>query len=78
MIIAQLSIAPLGKGTSLSKYVKVVIETLQKEQIKFETNAMATIIETQDLTTLFNVVQKAHLAVLAAGAARTASTSRKT
>ena len=68
MIIAQLSIAPLGKGTSLSKYVKVVIETLQKEQIKFETNAMATIIETQDLTTLFNVVQKAHLAVLAAGA----------
>ena len=70
MIIAQLSIAPLGKGTSLSKYVKVVIETLQKEQIKFETNAMATIIETQDLTTLFNVVQKAHLAVLAAGAER--------
>jgi uncharacterized protein (TIGR00106 family) len=70
MIIAQLSIAPLGKGTSLSNYVKIVIETLKKEQVKFQTNAMATVIEIQDLTTLFTVVQKAHLAVAAAGAKR--------
>jgi uncharacterized protein (TIGR00106 family) len=70
MIIAQLSIAPLGKGTSVSNYVKVVIETLKKEQVKFQTNAMATIIEIQDLTTLFHVVQKAHLAVSATGAER--------
>jgi uncharacterized protein (TIGR00106 family) len=70
MIIAQLSIAPIGKGTSVSNYVKVVIETLKKEQVKFQTNAMATVIETQDLTTLFHVVQKAHLAVAAAGAER--------
>jgi uncharacterized protein (TIGR00106 family) len=70
MIIAQLSIAPIGKGTSVSNYVKVVIETLKKEQVKYQTNAMATVIETQDLTTLFHVVQKAHLAVAAAGAER--------
>ena len=70
MIIAQLSIAPLGKGTSVHDYVKIVIETLKKEHIHCETNAMATIIETDDLTTLFNVVQKAHQAVLAAGAKR--------
>jgi uncharacterized protein (TIGR00106 family) len=70
MIIAQLSIAPLGKGTSVSNYVKIVTETLKKEQVKFQTNAMATVIETQDLTTLFTVVQKAHLAVAAAGAER--------
>jgi uncharacterized protein (TIGR00106 family) len=70
MIIAQLSIAPLGKGTSVSNYVKIVIETLKKEQVKFQTNAMATVIEIQDLATLFHVVQKAHLAVAAAGAER--------
>jgi uncharacterized protein (TIGR00106 family) len=70
MIIAQLSIAPLGTGTSVSKYVKIVIDTLKKEHIVFQTNPMATVIEISDLTTLFNVVQKAHLAVAAAGAER--------
>ena len=70
MIIAQLSIAPVGKEVSVSKYVKLVLETLKKEQVKFETNAMATVIETDDLKTLFNAVQKAHNAVLASGAER--------
>lgn len=70
MIIAQLSIAPLGKGTSVSNYVKIVTETLKKEQVTFQTNAMATVIEIKDLATLFTVVQKAHLAVATAGAER--------
>ncbi len=70
MIIAQLSIAPVGKEVSVSKYVKLVLETLEKEQVKFEINAMATVIETEDLQTLFDVVEKAHNAVLAAGAER--------
>jgi uncharacterized protein (TIGR00106 family) len=70
MIIAQLSIAPLGKSTSVSTYVKIVIDILKKEHIKFQTNAMATVIETKDLATLFQLIQKAHLAVVAAGAER--------
>jgi uncharacterized protein (TIGR00106 family) len=70
MIIAQLSIAPLGKGTSVSSYVKIVIDTLKEEKINFQTNAMATIIEIQDLSALFAIVQKAHQAVFAAGAKR--------
>ena len=70
MIICQLSIAPLGKDTSVSKYVKIVIEILKKEHIHYQTNAMATIIETNDLPTLFQVIQKAHEAVAAAGAER--------
>ncbi len=70
MIIAQLSIAPVGKEVSVSKYVKLVLETLKKEQVKFETNAMATVIETADLGSLFNAVQKAHNAVIASGAKR--------
>jgi len=70
MIIAQLSIVPLGKGTSVSSYVKQVLEILKKEQVRFQTNAMGTVIETKDLTTLFSVVQKAHTAVVKAGAQR--------
>ena len=70
MIIAQLSIAPVGKEVSVSKYVKLVIETLKKGNVKFETNAMATVIETEDLNTLFDVVQKAHNVIITSGAER--------
>lgn len=70
MIIAQLSIAPIGKGTSVSTYVQKVINVLEKEGIKYQTNPMATTIETNDLTTLLSIVQKAHDAVVQAGAKR--------
>ena len=70
MIISQLSIAPVGKDVSLSKYVKKVISVLKENNITFETNDMATVIETEDLETLFNVVEKAHKAVIESGAQR--------
>lgn len=70
MIISQLSIAPVGKDISLSKYVKKVISVLKENNIKFETNDMATVIETEDLETLFNVVEKAHKAIIESGAQR--------
>lgn len=70
MIISQLSISPVGEGISLSKYVKNVINVLKKNNIKFETNAMATVIETEDLRTLFKVVEEAHKSVINLGAKR--------
>jgi len=70
MIIAQLSIAPVGKDVSVSTYVKLVIDSLKKDHIKFKTNAMATVIETEDLPALFNAVQKAHNTVISAGVKR--------
>ena len=70
MIIASLSIAPLGKGTGVSAYVKIVIETLKKEHVKFQTNAMSTVIEIKDIETLFYIIRKAHQAVVDAGAER--------
>lgn len=70
MIISQLSIAPVGKETSLSKYVKIVLEILKKNDVKFQLNDMATVIETKDLETLFGVVKSAHQAVIDAGAKR--------
>jgi uncharacterized protein (TIGR00106 family) len=70
MIIASLSIAPLGEGTSVSSYVQLVLDILKKEKITFKTNAMSTVIETNDLATLFRVVSQAHQAVITAGAHR--------
>lgn len=70
MVISQLSIAPVGEGINLSKYVKKVIYVLKKNNIKFETNAMATVIETEDLKTLFEVVEEAHKVVMNSGASR--------
>jgi len=70
MIISQLSIAPVGAGINLSKYVKIVITILRKNNINFETNDMATVIETENLETLFKVVQEAHNAVIKAGTKR--------
>ena len=70
MIISQLSIAPIGKDVSLSRYVKKAINVFKENNIKFETNDMATVIETEDLETLFNVVKKAHNAMIESGAQR--------
>ena len=70
MIVAEISITPIGEGTSVSKYVKPAIKSLKESGIKFQTNAMSTVIEVEDLETLFNVVKKAHEAVLEAGAKR--------
>ena len=70
MIISQLSISPVGTGISLNKYVKIALKTLRENNVNFKINDMATVIETKDLETLFNVVQKAHNAVINAGAKR--------
>ena len=70
MIIAQISIAPIGTDISLSKYVKIAINNLKRHNIKFETNAMATIIEVDNIDTLFNVISDAHKSVQNAGAKR--------
>jgi len=70
MIISQLSIAPVGEGVSLSKYVKIAINVLKKNNVKFKTNDMATVIETEDLETLFRIIKEAHKAVIESGAKR--------
>ena len=70
MIISQLSIAPLGEGTSVSNYVKIVIKSIGESRVKHKTNAMATVIETEDIDSLFKVVKKAHNAMLNTGAKR--------
>ena len=64
MALAEVSIIPLGTGTtSLSKYVAQVVKILQAEpDIRYELTAMGTIIE-GDLGQLFSIIQKMHESV---------------
>lgn len=70
MIIAALSIFPVGEGTSLSKYVRASLKALGETGLKSEPSAMATIIEAKNLDELFAAVKKAHEAQLKMGAKR--------
>lgn len=58
MIIAQFSISPVGKEISLSKYVIELVEILKNSNIKYEINPMSTTVEVNDLTSLFNLIEK--------------------
>jgi len=70
MIIAQVSITPIGVGTSVSRYIKIALDEIRKSGIRYELNAMSTILETRNLEELFEIVRKAHLSVIEAGAER--------
>lgn len=64
MIIAQVSISPIGVGVSLSPYIKKIVKILQDEPVKCYTNAMATVIEAESTDQLFAAIKKAHDAMI--------------
>jgi uncharacterized protein (TIGR00106 family) len=70
MIIAELSIVPVGSGISVSKYVKVAIKALEGRGVRVIPGPMSTVLECKDVDLLFNAVKAAHKAVLASGAVR--------
>ena len=70
MIIAEVSITPLGVGTSVSKYVKEAIRVIESSGLTTSTGGMSTTIEAPDLDTLFNVIKAAEEAEINAGAQR--------
>lgn len=70
MIIAEVSITPLGVGTSVSRYVKEAVKVLHESGLKAETGGMSTTLEAPDLDTLFKVIKEAEEAEIKAGAQR--------
>ncbi|OPX69508.1 MAG: hypothetical protein A4E37_00358 [Methanoregulaceae archaeon PtaB.Bin056] len=72
MIIAEISIVPVGTGTpGVSAFVKAALEELKKqERVRVEPGAMGTVIEASNLRDLFDAVERAHNSVLAMGAKR--------
>lgn len=70
MIIAELSIVPVGAGTSVSKYVRIAIKALEGRGVRVIPGPMSTVLECKDIDLLFKAVKAAHKAVLASGVVR--------
>jgi len=74
LIIAELSIVPVGSGPSVSEYVKIAIKTLEGRGVRVIPGPMSTILECKDIDLLFKAVNAAHKAVLASGVVRVVTT----
>ena len=69
-MIAQLSVYPIGEGTSLSRFVKKGVKVVENSGYTFEVGGMSTSIEVPDIDALFELVKKVHAAHLSEGARR--------
>ena len=63
MVVAEVSIIPLGEGASVSKYVKKALKVFKKYNLKVEPNAMGTVLE-GDLNEVLEAFKEAHEEVL--------------
>lgn len=70
MVIANLAIFPTSEGASVSFYVKKVIQIIQESGLNYQTGGMSTTIEAPDLKSLFEVIEKAHKALIDQGVKR--------
>lgn len=61
-VIAYLSVAPVKEG-SMAEEVAKGVEALEEFDVSYETNAMGTVIEAEEIGELFAAVQAAHEAV---------------
>ena len=69
-MIAQLSVYPLGEGTSVSRFVKKGIAVIKNSGYTYEIGGMSTTIETSGLDDLFELIKKIHAAQADEGAQR--------
>jgi len=70
MVIANLAIFPTSEGASVSHYVKKVIQIIQESGLNYQTGGMSTTIEAPDLKSLFEMIEKAHKALIEQGVKR--------
>jgi uncharacterized protein (TIGR00106 family) len=61
-VVALLSVAPVIEG-SMSEEVAKAVDALEGFDVRYETNPMGTVIEADDIGTLFSAAQAAHEAV---------------
>jgi len=61
-LVALLSVAPVTEGSMAGEVAKAV-DALEGFDVRYETNPMGTVIEADDVETLFAAAQAAHEAV---------------
>lgn len=69
-MIAQISIYPVGEGTSLSRFVKKGVAVIEKSGYTYEVGGMSTTVETPGLDELFGLIKQVHAAHVEEGAQR--------
>jgi uncharacterized protein (TIGR00106 family) len=70
MAIVAVSIAPVGEGTSVSRFVAAALEPVRAQsRVRWRLDPMFTTLE-GELRDVLELVQRMHEAVFAAGAAR--------
>ncbi len=72
MILAQLSVYPIGESTSLSRFVRKGVKVIKDSGFRYEIGGLSTAVEVPDLDSLFLLVKKVHRAHLEEGAKRIA------
>ncbi len=75
MIVAELTVVPLGTGTpSVSRYVSRAVDELRKLGLEPHLTAMGTIIEAADMGIILEAVRRVHESVFEQGAVRVVTT----
>ena len=69
-MIAQLSVYPIGEGTSLGRFVKRGVAVIERSGYAYEIGGMSTTVETPGLNALFELVKQVHEAHVEEGARR--------
>lgn len=70
MILAQLSVYPIGEGVSLGRFVKKGIKIIEDSGYTYQVGGMSTSLEAPDLKALFKLIEQIHQAQLDEGAER--------
>ena len=58
MILAQMSIYPIGSGVSLGRHVKKGVKIIEESGYNYQVGGMSTSVEVPDLDSLFDLVKK--------------------
>ena len=74
MIVAELSMIPMGTGTSASKYVRAVHQVLKESGLKFVPSPMCTVVEAGSMAEVFKVVERADEVLVGMGVGRIITT----
>lgn len=71
VVIADLTIFPVGEGTSVGDFVNKAFESMSKVKgVKLQPTSMSTIVETDDLHKVISTLERAHETMLGMGAKR--------
>ncbi len=62
-VILEFAMFPTDKGESVSNYVAPIIEMIRESGVSYQLTPMGTIIETEDLSEILDIVQKAYNAL---------------